>query len=599
MKLWQQAILMVSLSVGYQVVFATSVINDIRTSNERSEREMRSKSIITEVCICNSLLLSVGSWMINSIMATDDGRVSSEIAKENEQLKAHQAKLFGLSQVGDLSHELVVAFVQEISITSNSIELLSGDKATSLTDSKVAQYSRFRKIQHRLERALDMTKFVIQKEQEAFSIAASASAEARKQVVIVFVLGMALNILLSCVLVFLFARQIKRRVRQLKANSALLSLSEPIHTSLGGIEEFADIELTMKSLAVSLQKSAERERTIFNGVAEVIIVLSDNYEILDVNPACIAAWGYEVEDLVGLRMAFVVPPDKFRQFLLALDFNSNYVKFESQIYSKSRIPIEIEWTCAAATHPNKFICIARDITERKKLEAMKQKLIAMVSHDIRQPVGALSLCVENLLEGTYGDCPAAYRVQLESASKNLQNLTTLVNDVLDLQKLENGYLTSSSTMILPADIINDCLNALSILAEEKHINLKYKDRCIAEQPLDSVRLNQILINLIANAIKFSPHESTVKIDCFLKEDAIFFSVSNDGETIPESDRDKIFQPFYQLANSNTSSQKGSGLGLAICSELVGRLNGKIWFESDDKFGTSFFVSLPVEIPGTN
>jgi PAS domain S-box-containing protein len=240
--------------------------------------------------------------------------------------------------------------------------------------------------------------------------------------------------------------------------------------------------------------------------------------------------------------------------------------------------------------PVRISGINLDITEQRQMEQMKSEFIALVSHELRTPLtgirGSLGLLNAGLL-----DDGEETRNMLQVAHREVERLTRLVNDILDLERLE--YTKDLHRQWCQAEtLMQQSCNAMQTLADEHQIQLVY-----APTPLslwvDCDRITQVLINLVNNAIKFSPPQTQVHLSAQLRGDRVLFQVTDQGRGIPSDKLEAVFDRFQQLDASNSRTKDGTGLGLAISRNIVKKHGGRIWVESVVGEGSIFSFTLPI------
>lgn len=232
-----------------------------------------------------------------------------------------------------------------------------------------------------------------------------------------------------------------------------------------------------------------------------------------------------------------------------------------------------------------------------ELETFKHELISIVSHELRTPLLSISSALQLFDVGMLGELTDKGKTRLKFAQEECNRLVRLINDLLDIEKMEAGKFVLDITQTKVADAVTSAISAAAELAELKHITLKpkfYDAEAIIW--VDRDRLTQVLINLLSNAIKYSPEDELIKIDVEKSKDEpkhILFSVIDHGRGIPEQLREKIFDRFVQVEKSDETVRGGSGLGLAITKAIVEQHGGKIGVESQMGYGSTFWFSLPI------
>ena len=231
----------------------------------------------------------------------------------------------------------------------------------------------------------------------------------------------------------------------------------------------------------------------------------------------------------------------------------------------------------------------QDISHLKELNRLKDNFVHTVSHDLRSPLTAV-LGYAELLERV-GPINNQQREFIRRIHSSVQDITSLINDLLDLGKIEAGFDSRQETIQLDR-ILQYTLTNIEILAQSKEQVLKIDiDSTIPAIRGNPVRLRQMFDNLISNAIKYTPEGKTIEVKLQCEDEQIIFSVADQGQGIPLEDQPHIFEKFYRASNIS-SSAIGTGLGLAIVKTIVESHNGRIWAESKEDEGSTFFVVLP-------
>jgi signal transduction histidine kinase len=224
----------------------------------------------------------------------------------------------------------------------------------------------------------------------------------------------------------------------------------------------------------------------------------------------------------------------------------------------------------------------------------KSQFLANMSHELRTPLNAVLGYTRMLLMNVYGQVPQPIRDVLDRVDKSGRHLLGLINDILDLSKIEAGQLPLSFNPYSMKEVIQNVLTAMQPLAAEKKLALKVS--LPSEVPAsqgDERRITQVLVNLVGNAIKFTD-VGEIRVQVTASDGALVVAVSDTGPGIPEEDRQKIFEEFRQGESSSTGKKGGTGLGLAIAKRIIELHGGRIWVESSmGQNGSTFCFTLPV------
>jgi len=239
--------------------------------------------------------------------------------------------------------------------------------------------------------------------------------------------------------------------------------------------------------------------------------------------------------------------------------------------------------------------IENQLKELTKIDEQKDEFAAMVSHELKTPLVPIQLYTEMLLKGIFGSLSEKQIRALTSIHKNIESLSELVDDVLDVTKLELGRLTLNKKQVDIKDLLNENIESLSMFAKEKKVTLELDLKTSGKIFCDPKRINQVLANLIKNSIDFVPkNNGLIKLVVEKNPESFVFTVSDNGPGIPVENQEYLFQKFYKIDTSPTRKHGGTGLGLTICNGLVNSHGGKIWLVKEYTKGTSFKFTIPVK-----
>ncbi len=234
-----------------------------------------------------------------------------------------------------------------------------------------------------------------------------------------------------------------------------------------------------------------------------------------------------------------------------------------------------------------------DISERKKVERMKNEFVSTVSHELRTPLTSIMGSLGLVAGGAGGGLPSKTRALVEIARNNSERLVRLINDILDLEKIEAGQMRLELESRELAPLVEQAVAANRSYAEQFGVSFAVDLQCPgARARVDADRLTQVMTNLMANAAKFSPRGGTVELRLVRSHGSLRFSVTDRGAGIPESFRDKVFSKFSQADSSDARRKGGTGLGLSISKAMIEAMGGTIGFETREGAGTTFHFDLP-------
>lgn len=226
----------------------------------------------------------------------------------------------------------------------------------------------------------------------------------------------------------------------------------------------------------------------------------------------------------------------------------------------------------------------------------KQELMAMVAHDLRTPLTSIRASLSLMSMGAMGEMPDKAKRQIDGAEKNTKRLINLINDLLDIEKMEAGKMEMKFSSCVLQEIFDEAADSVRDFAKNAKVEVEVEETTVTLEA-DQERLVRVLINLLGNAVKFSPPESTIRLTGKVKEDSVEVRVIDQGRGIPADFKDKIFVRFQQVNPEDKQEKQGTGLGLAICKAIVEGHNGEIGVDSEVGKGSSFWFRIPQKQTG--
>lgn len=453
--------------------------------------------------------------------------------------------------------------------------------------------------------------------------------ETRLSVTIFLTLLLTTLILISALLNFMLSRFVIRPVSLLR--NAIEEIQDghlgetvnlPFKDEIGKMgAAFNEMSVKLHHGQVALKEAEQKYRSIFeNATVGIYRSTTDSKgQLLTVNPAFAQIMGYEspevmvasVTDISSQLYVNSTDRERLRQLLREKGMVQG---FEALFHRKDGEIIDVSISGNVIKKENGEILyyegILEDITEKKLANQFriakeaaeaankhKSEFLANMSHELRTPLNAILGYTELILDKIYGEVPDKIREVLERLDKNGRHLLNLINDVLDLSKIEAGQLVLSLDEYSMEDVIQTVITSVEALAAEK--NLKLKVMIPADLKIgkgDQQRIAQVLLNLVGNAIKFT-EQGEVKVEVGVSDETFFISVSDTGPGISKPDQKKIFEEFQQADGSSTREKGGTGLGLSIAKKIVEMHGGQIWVESTLGKGSNFRFTLPIRVEG--
>lgn len=351
-------------------------------------------------------------------------------------------------------------------------------------------------------------------------------------------------------------------------------------------------------------EASGRKLTLFAERAPIAVLEFDaNATVLEMNPAAENLFGYALAELIGrngLQMLF--PVDQFgvnetwwRDFVAG---NTPVTLNRLRCSRRDGLEIMCEFTFTPLVNDEgdviSVIAQGRDITQQLEAERLKKEFTSTLSHELRTPLTSIIGSLQLINSGVLGDVEKDVTELTTIAERNGQRLLDLINDLLDIEKIESGKFTLSPEIVSLDSLLRDTLVLNKGFADRYNVRLTLEDGLVpVKVEADPKRLVQVATNLLSNAAKFSPAGGTVDVSLQLDGARVRVAVHDRGPGIPESFRARIFSRFAQADSTATRQKGGTGLGLAICKRLIELMHGSIGFEDRPGGGTTFYFELPV------
>jgi len=355
------------------------------------------------------------------------------------------------------------------------------------------------------------------------------------------------------------------------------------------------IVIHQATLYSTIEKNEKYTRTIMDSIKDGIITIDDDFVIKSCNPATESIWGHSAPEILGKNLDLLVHHEcgsQSEKTCLSARTSFGIKK------SGEEFPIEIDVSEILFEDEKLTLLVIRDVTERKKIEKMKNEFISTVSHELRTPLTSIKGALGLVTSGALGVLPDKINNLINIANSNCTRLTNLINDILDLEKIKAGKY----------EFKNEELEINSIIEQSVTLNQSYADQFGMKLNVinsvedtyisaDKNRILQVMSNLISNAVKFSKLGGEVTIVSEPTDDKIKISVIDNGIGIPEDSKGKIFKSFSQVDSSDTRSKGGTGLGLSISKLIIEKMGGAIGFNSEETKGSTFFFIVPTIAKG--
>jgi PAS domain S-box-containing protein len=528
--------------------------------------------------------------------------IDTSLTRETKTIEYWGERLHQLPQMGNSDDTLVKELLSK---TSALIGVVNGftDKSLQTTNPVLDRYRANNKF-IRLEKQIQDILNGLVDTKDAPALADKDKHEQLRNVIFLLAeTGSFANLVALLVMAFLLHRPIVQKLAILEDNCSKIARGQISYTPMTGNDEVAILDQALHKLTVSLTEAANKQRSSFDTGHDVMCYLTeDSFCFTSVNKAAINIFQIEPEHLRGATFESVIHPHdraQARKNLQSIVDARSKPPFEMCSVEGAPFVVRVSrsdgtiahtmWTIQYIPSSHTLFCVVHDFTDQISAQNARKEIAQMVNHDLRSPLNAIRVIYSIL--GVSAPLTEAGHKSLVQASANTDRMLRLINELLDIEKIEAGQLALDKRTFNLNAVVETAIQAIHSIAEIKEIEIENNGNEYFIDA-DDHRIVQVLVNLLSNAVKFSPKGGTIKITSQKFENYIEVTVADDGRGIPESLVNQIFDRFQQVKKSDASLEGGSGLGLSICKSLIELHGGTIGVHSEVGRGSRFFFRIP-------
>lgn len=389
---------------------------------------------------------------------------------------------------------------------------------------------------------------------------------------------------------------------QEEKNEEMMSITE---CNLDNKEELRRIRSAFLNIFQDVEESrrvAETEKNktllIVKNLTDALIVLDKNRQITLVNPPLLDILGRNESDIIDkeifsieserLDMVAFFQAIKTDEGILKDIFKEELCLAEKTYYEVSILPLMEDGI------RNGSLIILRDISKERLIDQMKTEFVSVAAHQLRTPLSAIKWTIRMILDGDTGELNDEQRDFLGKTYESNERMINLVNDLLNVTRIDEGRFIYKTEPMQLEDIVDEMVKSEETAISLKGIEVSWKlpPALLPEVMIDKEKFNIAIQNLIENAIKYTKEKGKIEISIEEMEDGILLKITDNGVGIPKDQQSRLFTKFFRGENVIRMETEGSGLGLYTTKNIIESHKGKIWFQSEEGVGTTFFITLP-------
>ena len=427
-----------------------------------------------------------------------------------------------------------------------------------------------------------------------------------KNIAVIFVTASLLAVGISMVVAILIAHSITQPIGEMREQALRIARGDYSRkVTVHGKDELGQLALTFNQLAEQIeetQDAMESERNRLNSVlshmSDGVVATDRRGKVITINDMALSLLGISKEAAIGQNILNLLDIEKDYTLRKILESTEELLieRNESNYGDNKIIRVEFSMIRRESGFISGLVAVMHDVTEQEQNERDRREFVSNVSHELRTPLTSMRSYIETLSEGAWQDqemAPRFLKITLDETDRMIR----MINDLLDLSRMDNGNLKLNIEMVNFNELVNFVLDRFDVIIA----NSEKKYRIVREftqRPLfvevDTDRMIQVIDNIMNNAIKYSPDGGKITVRLMETHNNVILSITDQGLGIPKKDISRIFERFYRVDKARARKQGGTGLGLAISKEVVKALGGTIWATSIENYGSTFYISLPYE-----
>jgi PAS domain S-box-containing protein len=357
-----------------------------------------------------------------------------------------------------------------------------------------------------------------------------------------------------------------------------------------------------KEMSLLRAQDARKFQLAVESTSDLVIIADPEGKVIYSNPAAAKITGYQSYEIIGKKAGTLwgkqMKQEYYSSMWDAIKTQKKVFHGELMNQRKNGEKYIAELTITPILNQNRetnyYLGVERDITQAREVDRMKSEFLSLASHQLRSPLSSIKWSLEVLQENKGENLTDTQVELMETVHKATEQMITLVNTLLNISRIESGRIIidpkPTDLRVLIQNIIEEVDHRLKL--KNQTINIDFQNN-IPQIDIDPKLVRHIYVNLITNALKYSPEGKNIDIKVYTEGDNVVSMIKDSGYGIPADEQEKIFKKFFRAKNIVTKDTEGTGLGLYLVKQIVNASQGKIWFESKEDAGTTFWFTMPL------
>ncbi|MBP6743793.1 PAS domain S-box protein [bacterium] len=618
LSLAAKGLILVSLPLCFELGIVAVLINLQQQAEIEAALSMRSRKVASSISHLSSEFLDLGQNTLPEIrkQLAVKGKFDKTYKGTIEKLHADYAELEKLSRDKPEFHtqvEQAQTMLMQVESTLDRVFACVDKGKAAATDDELAVLIKLPVLVRDLSKRTQQLESIYRRDWADNN--SGKQIELREETLRIAAIAAAINVILSSALAVFLVKDVTGRLRTLSDNAFRLAAGMPLRAPLQGKDEIYQADRIFRQMARVLTELSQKERAVVDNALDTICSIDDDGHFSTANPASFKLFGLEPDELVGSRLVDVIAENDKEELLSwttglrngSGDSEREFMvrRRDHQLRVKDLVPTL--WSGHWSDSERSLFFVVHDMTDRKELERAKQELVAMLTHDLRSPLGTILAVLEMADVGMFGPLNERGVRLMKSAERSGTRMASLINDLLDIEKIKSGTMILDKEKLPLQEVFDNVSLNVVDWAAESHVHVECQPTNLLVMA-DREKFSRVIFNLISNAIKFSPAGGRIVVSASSQLDqssksntdasVVEISITDQGPGIPADMLVTIFERFQQVSDSAHQNKGGSGLGLTICKEIINLHGGKIWATSEPGNGSVFHFTIEQFSPGT-
>lgn len=585
-----RGIIVVAFPLLFQLVFVCVAAQQLMKLHADVERELDSQDIVRQAFSISRE--SITSLAAGNLMRRDGNTDTVPYASARIESMANRAEEF-CSRLKNRPKQKDDAVALSKGLKQlKKIVMVDAESRSALSDFQKTMYQV--RLLTLAPRCADRITSIINVEEKEGKQHLAEVHRSVQRLIHTSLIAVAISIIVAVGLGFYYAYSIRRPLKHLSQNGVLLSSRKELLPALSTQDEFSSLDRLLHTVSNNVNTALSREQSIVENAGDMICSIDADGKLRSVNIGGERLLGYSKEALINKKLTELAVPEQFAetQECLKVSIGSRFAQtFELRLHCQDGSAIDTLWASLWSQAHQLLFCVVHNISEQKKAQRLREDFTEMISQDLRQPLIEIHDSLHVVASGNVGEVSETVAKDVTVAERNVNRLIDLVNDLLDFQRLNTGITPLEMGSYDLVEICRDAALLVQSLVLEKAITLNLPSGSMVWH-CDGKKLIQALLNLISNAIKYSPDRGIVTVELVSTGASVQVLVKDEGPGVPDDFKQAIFEPFQQAPSAK--GKVGTGLGLAICKSIAEAHGGSIRVFDGDSGGSVFCMDIAVK-----